>query len=104
MTMLTRIAALDEIGENSNQAFDVNGVSVLIARTEAGIFAIENKCSHALHELAGGKMKAYHIFCPAHGMRFDMRDGCPMGKLTDKSVRTWPVTLVDGALFITYRD
>lgn len=100
MPDLVRVAALAEIPENSNRAFDVRGVSVLIARTAAGVFAIENMCSHAYQALEGGRMKAVHITCPLHGVRFDMRNGCPAGNLTDKPIRTWPASVVDGEVMI----
>ncbi|OYY70306.1 Rieske (2Fe-2S) protein [Sphingomonas sp. 28-63-12] len=95
-----RVAALDDIAVGSNRAFDIAGQSVLIARTSFGLFAIENQCSHALQALEGGKMKAVHIFCPLHGVRFDMRDGCPTGTLTDKPIRTWPVRIADGDILV----
>jgi 3-phenylpropionate/trans-cinnamate dioxygenase ferredoxin component len=97
---VTVIAKDGDVPVGTNRAFDVNGESILIARTAQGIFAIENRCSHALQALEGGKMKAVHIFCPLHGVRFDMRDGCPSGTLTDKPIRTWPVSIVDGAIMI----
>ena len=89
-----------DVPVGTNRAFDVNGESILIARTAHGIFAIENRCSHALQSLEGGKMKAVHIFCPLHGARFDMRDGRPSGTLTDKPIRTWPVSIVDGEIMM----
>jgi 3-phenylpropionate/trans-cinnamate dioxygenase ferredoxin component len=94
------IAADVDVPVGTNRAFDVNGESVLIARTTHGIFAIENRCSHAQQALEGGKMKAVHIFCPLHGVRFDMRNGCPSGTLTDKPIRTWPVSIVDGMIML----
>lgn len=95
-----RVAAVEEIAIGSNRAFDVAGQSILVARTNMGLFAIENRCSHAQQALEGGKMKAVHIFCPLHGVRFDMRDGCPTGTLTDKPIRTWPVTVADGQILL----
>jgi 3-phenylpropionate/trans-cinnamate dioxygenase ferredoxin subunit len=94
------ITSESEVPIGTNRAFDVNGTSILIARTLHGVFAMENRCSHALQALEGGKMKAVHIFCPLHGVRFDMRDGCPSGTLTDKPIRTWPATIVDGVIMI----
>ena len=96
------VANEDDVPVGTNRAFEINGVAVLIARTSHGIFAIENRCSHALQALEGGKMKAVHIFCPLHGVRFDMRDGCPSGSLTDKAIRTWPVSVVDGVIMLGF--
>ncbi len=98
--MKLAVAPLADIPENGPRCFALQGVSVLIARTPAGIFAIENKCSHALQTLEGGKLKGFHIFCPAHGVRFDMRDGSPMGTLTKLPIPVWPTEVVDGVVYI----
>ena len=88
-----RVAALDDIPVGTNRAFEVGGHSILIARTSHGVFAVDNQCSHALQPLEGGKMKAVHIFCPLHGVRFDLRDGSPTGNTTRMKIRTWPVSI-----------
>lgn len=95
-----RVAALEDMAVGSNRAFEIGGHSILIARTSHGVFAIDNQCSHALQPLEGGKMKAVHIFCPLHGVRFDLRDGSPTGNTTRMSIRTWPVTIDDGQILI----
>jgi len=95
-----RVAALGDIAVGSNRAFDIGGRSILIARTSHGVFALDNQCSHALQPLEGGKMKAVHIFCPLHGVRFDLRDGSPTGNTTRMSVRTWPVTIEDDQIML----
>ncbi len=95
-----RVAALDDIAVGTNRAYDIGGRSILIARTGHGVFALDNQCSHALQPLEGGKMKAVHIFCPLHGVRFDLRDGSPTGNITRMKIKTWPLTIEDGAIFI----
>lgn len=97
-----RVTALDDVAIGSNRAFVVEGRSILIARTAIGVFAVENQCSHAQQALEGGKMKAAHIFCPVHGVRFDLRDGCPSGTLTTKPIQTWPVTIEDGQILVSF--
>lgn len=94
------VAPLTDIPENGTRTFDLHGKSVLVARTPAGIFAIENRCSHALQALEGGKLKGFHIFCPAHGVRFDMRDGSAMGTLTKSPINVWDVEIIDGIIHI----
>ncbi len=94
------VAPLADIPENGTCVFDLHGKSVLVARTPAGVFAIENRCSHALQELEGGKLKGFHIFCPAHGVRFDMRDGSAMGTLTKSPITVWPTQVLDGVIHI----
>ena len=94
------VAPLTEIPENGTRTFALHGKSVLVARTPAGVFAIENRCSHALQALEGGKLRGFHIFCPAHGVRFDMRDGSAMGTLTKSPINVWDVEIIDGVIYI----
>lgn len=94
------VAPLADIPENGTRTFDLHGKSVLVARTTAGVFAIENRCSHALQALEGGKLRGVHIFCPAHGVRFDMRDGSAMGTLTKSPINVWEVEIIDDVIHI----
>ena len=87
------VAALSDVPDGGNRAFDVDGESILICRTKSGIFAAANKCSHAESALEGGIMKGSFLFCPLHGARFDLRDGSTKGQLTKTPIRTYPVRL-----------
>jgi 3-phenylpropionate/trans-cinnamate dioxygenase ferredoxin subunit len=99
-----RIAPLDDVPEGGNKAFDVAGKSVLVCRTASGVFAVENMCSHAFAHLEGGKVKGPHIFCPLHGVRFDMRNGTPSGTLTKKSIAVYPSEIDDGTVYADLPD
>ncbi len=98
--MKIAVVPIADIPENGTRTFILNGKSVLVARTVAGVFAIENRCSHALQALEGGKLRGFHIFCPAHGVRFDMRDGSPTGTLTKSPITVWETEIIDGVVFI----
>ncbi|MDH4398212.1 Rieske 2Fe-2S domain-containing protein [Sphingorhabdus sp.] len=99
-TVKVPVAPLSDIPENGTRKFVLHGKSVLVARTPAGVFAIENRCSHALQALEGGKLRGFHIFCPAHGVRFDMRDGSAMGRLTKLPIIVWDVEIIDDVIYI----
>lgn len=101
---LVPVALLDDIPENGNRAFGVDGRSIVLCRTALGVFAVENQCSHAQSELVGGKVRGAHIFCPLHGVRFDMRDGTPSGKLTQKPICTFATQVVDGMIHVDLPD
>ena len=90
-----RVAALSEVADGTNRAFEVEGRPVLIARAPMGLFAVGAICSHQYSPLEGGRMKGCFLFCPLHGVRFDLRDGRPAGTLTDRPLETFPVR-VDG--------
>ncbi|MGQ0620380.1 MAG: Rieske (2Fe-2S) protein [Panacagrimonas sp.] len=93
------VCRLSELGVDRNKAFTVEGRSVLLCRTSAGVFAVENKCTHQLATLEGGKMRGVHLFCPKHGARFDLRTGIPNG-MTKIPIRTYPVMLTEDSIEI----
>jgi 3-phenylpropionate/trans-cinnamate dioxygenase ferredoxin component len=90
---LVKLASLADLPETGSVAVAVAGRSVLVCRSSAGVFAVQNQCSHALSPLEGGKVRGPHIFCPLHGVRFDLRDGAPSGALTKAPITVYPVTL-----------
>ena len=83
------IAQLEDVPQNGTFVVAHGGEQVLLVRTVYGVFAVENRCSHAYQELAEGKVKKVMIFCPLHGLGFDLRNGCPKGKLTDQPIKAW---------------
>ncbi len=93
------VAALADLPESGSRAFTVEGREILVCRTKAGTFAVENICSHAFSRLDEGKLKGPHIFCPLHGIRFDLRTGEPSGNLTRKRLTTYAVQITGGVLF-----
>ncbi|MEO7240974.1 MAG: Rieske 2Fe-2S domain-containing protein [Sphingomicrobium sp.] len=98
------VAALADVPEGGNKTFDVAGRQVLIARAPMGLFAVGAICSHQQQPLEGGKMKACFLFCPLHGVRFDLRDGKPAGTLTDQPIPTWPVKLAGDDVYVDFGD
>ncbi len=95
-----QVATLGDLPETGSRAFDVLGKSVLLCRSSAGVFAVENMCSHAFSLLEGGKVKGPHIFCPLHGIRFDLRTGEPNGTLTRKPIAVYPVRIDGEAVLV----
>ena len=99
-----RIAPIDDVPHGASKAFEVAGKSVLVCRTASGVFAIENMCSHARAALEGGRVKGAHIFCPLHGVRFDLRSGEPSGTLTKKPITVYPSVVEDGDVYADLPD
>ncbi len=84
-----QVATMSDIAEGDSLPISVAGENILICHTNKGVFAVENQCSHQTAALAEGKIRSCFIFCPLHGQRFDLRDGKPIGKLTDKPIKTY---------------
>lgn len=96
---LQALCSLADLAEDSSRAYPVAGRSVLVCRTSAGVFAVENRCTHMLAPLEGGRLRGVHLFCPKHGARFDLRTGVA-NALAKVPLQVFPVQLLDGQVFV----
>lgn len=92
------LADVTEIPEGSCKSFQISGHDVLICHTKSEFFAVENKCSHAMSQLEGGRLRAYRLICPLHGAAFDVRDGSVKGAPATAPIRVYPLRVVDGRI------
>ncbi len=88
------LADVAQIPNGSSKSFQVSGHDILICHTKNEFFAVENKCSHAMAKLEGGRLRAYRLICPLHGASFDVQDGSVMGKPATAPIRVYPLRLV----------
>lgn len=97
-----RVIKLAELPLDSNKAFKLAGRSVLLCRTAAGLFAVDNRCSHQLAPLEGGRLRGHYLFCPKHSARFDLRDGSPAGTLAKDRIQNFAVEVdAEGYIEVT---
>ena len=93
-----------ELADNDSRAVIINGSMVLICRAAGELYAVENRCTHQEAELEGGRIRGCFISCPLHGVRFDLRDGTPMGQLTRKALLTYEVRVMDGMIEVAVEN
>jgi 3-phenylpropionate/trans-cinnamate dioxygenase ferredoxin component len=74
---------------------NLGSTSVLVCRTESGIYAVENLCTHMDSPLYGGTIEGEAIRCPLHGLKFDLRTGEPFTMGLPDPLKTYAVR-VDG--------
>ena len=95
------VTTLAELAVDTNKAFKLDGQSVLLCRTAAGVFALANRCTHQLAALEGGRMRGHQLYCPKHGACFDMRSGVGIGLLGKVPVASFAVQVSDdGAIAV----
>ncbi|MFJ7247182.1 bifunctional 3-phenylpropionate/cinnamic acid dioxygenase ferredoxin subunit [Kitasatospora sp. NPDC098652] len=88
-----RACALSDLQEDVPKRVDLNGVPVTVVRTDEGVFAINDTCSHANVSLAEGEVEDCMIECWLHGSSFDLRTGKPSGLPATKPVAVYPVKI-----------
>ena len=97
----TRIADIDDLAPGTAAAFEVDGRRIALARVaEAEFYAIDDTCSHAEASLSEGRLDGFEIECPHHGARFDVRDGRFLTFPAVAPVRSYPVTVEEGGVYV----
>lgn len=95
-----QVATVADVPHDTVKAIRLDGLSLLIVHTEDGLYAIENRCSHAEEPLECGRVKYGWIACPAHGARFDLETGEALTPPATTSIRTYPVRLDGDAISV----
>jgi 3-phenylpropionate/trans-cinnamate dioxygenase ferredoxin component len=81
---------------------NVEGHPVALFRTEEGIYALDDICSHEYSRLSEGEIWAGEVYCQKHGSRFNLRTGAVTGLPATQAVRTWPVKVEAGKIWIAW--
>jgi nitrite reductase/ring-hydroxylating ferredoxin subunit len=76
----------------------LGGREVLICHTAAGLFAVDNVCTHADARLSEGRLRGTRVVCPLHGASFDVRDGRVLGAPAERALAVHELRIVDGII------
>jgi nitrite reductase/ring-hydroxylating ferredoxin subunit/ferredoxin-thioredoxin reductase catalytic subunit len=93
-----RVAAFDDLADGQARHVKIGSADLALVRTKGEYFALSNVCRHAFGPLAEGFVDGYVLTCPWHGWRYDVRDGST--DHPDADVRTYPVTVRGGEVFV----
>jgi nitrite reductase/ring-hydroxylating ferredoxin subunit/uncharacterized membrane protein len=69
------VAKADELEVSQMKLVRAGDRRIVLARTEKGHVAFDDRCTHRGGSLAGGVMAACVVTCPWHGSQFDCRTG-----------------------------
>lgn len=74
---------------------------VAVFHTDDGeLFAIDDTCTHQDASLSEGWLEDCMVECPLHAASFDLRTGRPTGPPAKRPVRTYPVLVEDGVVYV----
>jgi naphthalene 1,2-dioxygenase system ferredoxin subunit len=92
--------AADELPTNDVWAVEVAGRDIALYTVEGNVYATDNLCTHGNARLCEGFMEGHEIECPFHQGRFDVRDGKPTCAPVTEALRTYPVKIEGGRVFL----
>jgi len=96
-----RVAAEEDLV--TSMGVSVEGRLVALFRTEEGIFALDDICSHEYSRLSEGEIWAGEVYCQKHGSRFNLRTGAVTGLPATQPVRTWSAKIENGGIWVAWR-
>jgi naphthalene 1,2-dioxygenase system ferredoxin subunit len=92
--------ALDDVPEDDVVGLDVEGLDLAFYRVDGEVYATSNTCTHGHARLCDGFLEGHEIECPLHQGRFDIRNGNAMCAPLTEAVRTYPVKIEQGRVFV----
>jgi nitrite reductase/ring-hydroxylating ferredoxin subunit len=81
----------------------VGGSPVALFRTEEGLFALDDICSHEYSRLSEGEVEEGQVACAKHGSRFSLRTGEVTGFPATRPVKAWSVKVEEGWIWVSRR-
>lgn len=101
MTEWIEACGIDDVDEEDVIRFDHEGRVYAIYRSPEDIyFATDGLCTHEQISLADGLVMDEIIECPKHNGRFNYKTGEAKGAPVCVNLRTYPVKVEGGAVFI----
>ena len=95
------VATLEEVPEEGTLLVSVNGEPVCLYNLGGTVYATHDICTHAHASLAEGFIDGESIECPLHQGLFHIPTGKAVGAPVTDDIRTYPVKIVDGKVFVS---
>ncbi|MDN6884672.1 non-heme iron oxygenase ferredoxin subunit [Variovorax sp. CAN2819] len=97
----TDAAALDDVPADDVIAVLLGGNEVALYSVEGNVYATDNICTHGHARLCEGFLEGHEIECPLHQGKFDVRNGAPTCAPVTQAIRSYPVKIEGGRVFLS---
>ena len=92
--------AADDLPSDDVVGVAVGGRDIALYTVGAQVFATDNICTHGHARLCDGFLEGHQIECPLHQGRFDVRDGSPTCEPVTGALRSYPVKIEGGRVYL----
>ncbi|MDQ0585913.1 non-heme iron oxygenase ferredoxin subunit [Variovorax paradoxus] len=97
----TDAAPVDEVPIDDVVGMQVGGRDIALYNVDGQIYATDNVCTHGHARLCDGFLEGHEIECPLHQGKFDVRDGKPTCAPVTEAIRSYPVKIDAGRVFLS---
>lgn len=94
------VAAEADLFEGAGIPVAADGFDIALYLQDGQVYATDNQCSHGAAQLCDGYLEGFEIECPFHQGRFDIRTGEVTAAPCTEPVRTWPVKIEGGRVYL----
>jgi len=98
-----KLCRIDDLEDGRTKIFSTEDEEILLAREGDSVYALQNICSHDAAPIGSGQLAQGELTCPRHGARFDIKNGRAMSLPAVMSLKSYPVKVVDGEIFVAPR-
>ena len=93
-------SAVDEVPEDDVIGVMVDGRDIAMYNAGGEIFATDNICTHGHARLCEGFLEGHEIECPLHQGKFDVRTGQATCAPPTEALRSYPVKIEGGRVWL----
>lgn len=99
---LVPLCPADEVWEGAiRQVVLADGRKLALFNLEGDIRATDDTCTHGAASLSeDGSVEGGQVECSWHNGRFDIRTGAACAMPCTDDLRTWPLQVIDGQVFL----
>ncbi len=94
------VAAADELKPAQMKRVVVAGKRLLLCNSAGTLYCVDEMCSHEDYSLYLGCIKDGQIKCSLHGSYFDLVTGVPTCEPADQPIRTYPLKVEAGQVWV----
>lgn len=94
------VAAEADLFEGAGIGVQPPGHDIALFSVEGAVYATDNLCTHGHARLCEGYLEGHDIECPFHQGRFDIRTGAVTAPPCTEPVRSWPVKVEGGRVYL----
>lgn len=97
--MLLSACTVEDLPMGESVRIDAD-VPIAVFNADGHLYAIDDTCSHQDASLSEGWLEDCFVECPLHEALFDLRTGMPSCLPAKKPVRTHPVVVDGGHIYV----
>lgn len=94
------VAAVGDVPEGDVIGISAAGRAIALYGVEGEVYATDDTCTHGQARLCDGFLDGHEIECPLHQGKFDVRTGRATCAPAEQDVRTYPVRIEAGRVYL----